>query len=145
MPLSRAVRTHWHQEVCDHSIRESVQKGTLKNSCISQHSSQLFPNPPLRRPFGNIHLCFLRLPLGLSRSPLVFSLSVIEIVPTQQQYPADWDSWKVDHHLQEEFKLPQVWFFICFFYMIEKVVIFSSALSYLFFSFRVFFSFLFYS
>jgi len=116
---------------CGEGSQIQLQKSSIKPGKITKifithlHGDHLYGLPGLLCTLGNgldpatghntvIELYgptgirkFVTTALGLSRSPLVFSLSVIEIVPTQQQYPADWDSWKVDHHLQEEFKLPQ--------------------------------------
>ena len=33
---------------------------------------------------------------------------MIELIPRADQYPADWDSWPVNHELDAAFKLPQV-------------------------------------
>ena len=44
--------------------------------------------------------------LGLSRSPLVFKLAVHEIIPREDQYPPDWDTWEVSHQMTER-PLPQ--------------------------------------
>lgn len=38
--------------------------------------------------------------LGLSRSPLVFRLSVHEMIPRPDMYPEDWDKWDIQHELQ---------------------------------------------
>ena len=34
--------------------------------------------------------------LELARSPLPFRLHVHELIPNPEQYPPDWDDWKVD-------------------------------------------------
>eukprot|EP00088_Acartia_fossae_P068588 TRINITY_DN8735_c0_g1_i1.p1 TRINITY_DN8735_c0_g1~~TRINITY_DN8735_c0_g1_i1.p1 ORF type:complete len:370 (+),score=54.85 TRINITY_DN8735_c0_g1_i1:52-1161(+) len=45
--------------------------------------------------------------LSLSRSPLSFRISVIEIIPRDDQYPDNWNDWKVEHEIDSALKLPQ--------------------------------------
>jgi len=50
---------------------------------------------------------FISTTLGLSRSPLIYRISVIELVPRDDQYPADWQNWPVKHDLDSDQVLPQ--------------------------------------
>jgi len=115
---------------CGEGSQIQLQKSIIKTGKITKifithlHGDHLFGLPGLLCTLGNgldpdkakdleISLYgphgirkFVQTTLGLARSPLVFRLSVFELVPRQDMYPDDWKDWDIGHHLAES-PLPQ--------------------------------------
>jgi len=115
---------------CGEASQVQIQKSCIKPGKITKifishlHGDHIFGLPGLLCSMGNgmdpgvaantiIELYgphgirkFVTTSLGLARSPLVFKLSVIELVPRPDQYPSNWADWPVDHEVQDQFKLP---------------------------------------
>lgn len=47
---------------------------------------------------------FVTTSLGLSRSPLAYQLSIVELVPREDMYPDDWDQWDVPQ--EDNYRMP---------------------------------------
>jgi len=116
---------------CGEGSQIQLQKSSIKAGKITKifithlHGDHMFGLPGLLCTLGNgmdptnghntvIELYgplgvrkFVTNSLSLSRSPLLYKLSVIELIPKADQYPDNWDVWSVDHHLDTQQKLPQ--------------------------------------
>lgn len=115
---------------CGEGSQIQLQKSCIKPGKISKifithlHGDHLYGLPGLLCTLGNgldpdkgkdtiIELYgpvgvrkFVQVTLGLSRSPLVFRLAIIEMEPRPDQFPEDWNEWPYENELLES-PLPQ--------------------------------------
>jgi len=115
---------------CGEGTQIQLQKSNIKPGKITKifithlHGDHMFGLPGLLCTLGNglnpekaknLEIClygphgirkYVQTVLGLSRSPLVFRLSVHELIPRPDMYPQDWSQWDIKHQLEES-PLPQ--------------------------------------
>jgi len=115
---------------CGEGSQIQIQKSSIKPGKITKifithlHGDHMFGLQGLLCTMGNgqdpekaknttIHLYgplglrkYLTTCLALSRSPLIFNITVHEIIPRSDQYPEDWETWPVQHELSDS-PLPQ--------------------------------------